>query len=140
MKKSQSAVEFSLLLAFMLLALVVFVGIANTKMDEVTGKRNQKILNDLAGVVKSEMELATMSEPGYNRTFNLPSRMNQKEYTIYFKNGSSLGTDFSTITVYFNDEPETEVTIFTSPNITGKIFKGANYIQREGNLTRIDDN
>ncbi len=85
--KAQAGFEFIALVGFMFMIFVVFLGIINQRTVEFQEQKNQQSLRDMGDVIKKEIDLATKAEPGYSRTFNLPSTINSKHYNATIQKG-----------------------------------------------------
>jgi hypothetical protein len=135
MKKSQMSLELALVIGFMLIVLTVFVSFISSKVVDIKKEKDTKILQDLTNVIKSEIDLAAISENGYRRTFQLPPKLDGADYTIKYDNGTSTGGKFTILTTYYNGDPGNEVVIFVAPKIFGSgplntINKGSNTITK----------
>ncbi len=81
-KKSQSSIEFLIFLGVALIILIVFSIINLTYLNFNLKQRESTSAQDLAKLIKNEINLASRVEPGYIRTVTLPIKLDNKEYSI----------------------------------------------------------
>lgn len=90
MRKAQVSMEFVILMTFMILIFtVVFVVIqqkAVNMQDSLTGKQAQEVAN----IMKNEIEMAHTAVEGYRKEFWIPDYINGEEYEITIKDRSEL--------------------------------------------------
>ena len=142
MTKAQSSLEFVLIISFVLLSFSSFLVFYNLKLVDVQKQKNYDVLEDRAEVIKSEVQMASIVEDGYIRNFYLPPDLGDLNYTITYRNGSSLGDiNFSIFEVgYTNDELSIgEYVFFLYPNVTGTFKKGEyNKISKDNGVVCIN--
>ncbi|MGM5485498.1 MAG: hypothetical protein ACQEP1_06535 [Nanobdellota archaeon] len=134
MKRAQSSIEFSLVIGIMVMTLSVFLIFLNTQMIEMQRENKYAILSDMGEVIESEMELANSVEDGYTRTIRLPETLDGFDYHIGLRNGSTLGTNYSIITMGYNESEDLDVgdyVFFLGPNISGEFEAGNNIIEKD---------
>lgn len=81
-KKSQSSIEFMILVAFILFGFSVFFAFIYGGISDNAIKKNNKELLDIANIVKEEVDLAYKSSEGYRRVFKIPSKIENLDYEI----------------------------------------------------------
>lgn len=134
MKKSQSSIEFTIVLSIVLLGFSLFLIFYNVEMVNVQKDLNHNLLVDAGQVIESEIGIAAHVEKGYKRSFYLPNQLNRLDYNVSFVNGSSMGTNYTLFMINFKNEDKSNgYVFFTYPNISGKIILGTN-----NNITKKD--
>ena len=93
-KKSQFSIEFAILMAFMFLVFVVFIGIITSKVAESKENERLKIAEDIAALAKNEIDLAKSASDGYSRNFKLPVKISGNSYTIGIINNRELVVNY----------------------------------------------
>lgn len=97
------------------LILVAAISYYNT---ENTTKKNLIYSQELVSLVENELSLAAKVKPGYIRTFELPAKINNQDYTIELSGGDIILT---------YDELNF---IGIAPNVTGTVInKGLNTVK-----------
>jgi len=81
--KCQVALEFMLLVGFLLFIFVIVLGIVSANTSYMFKKKEIIIGEDIATKVEKEINLAANVLDGYSRKFTLPQKLANKEYTIY---------------------------------------------------------
>jgi len=116
--KSQSAMEFLILIGLAFLATILFVTISVNEIKEFKSQKDFFLIKDLALKLQKEVSIAATVEDGYERNFDLPNKLESTDYFITTKNTSitvnSSGTVFSV----------------TIPIIIGNFTKGNNKIEK----------
>ena len=118
--KSQSSVEFFMLVGLAFLAVIIFVGASANEMKEFKDERDFLLIKDLGLKLQSEIGIASYVEDGYERNFTLPDRLESTvDYYILTKNTSiSINSSKAVFSARI-------------PMIYGKNFtKGSNKIER----------
>lgn len=118
--KSQFAVEFVMLMAFMLLVFLGFFALISSRILDAKQTENQKIAENLANLVREEIILANSVTDGYNRVFNIPKKVKGVSYNI------SLLFDRELLVEYLGNEH----LIFLPQNVRGNISVGSNEIKK----------
>ena len=81
-RKAQFAIEFIILISFMFLVFLIFMSIISSKILEAKENERQQISEDIAGLVKNEVQLAKSVSNGYSRNFNIPNKIRGMDYGI----------------------------------------------------------
>jgi len=126
--KAQFAIEFIVLIAFMFLIFVGFIAVITTKILESKENERQGIVEDIAALVKNEIDLAKSVTDGYLRTFNLPSRIGGNTYNIEIIENRELVVNYV----------DKEYVLFLQENIQGNVNPGANTIRKENGIVYIN--
>ncbi|MBI4149645.1 hypothetical protein HY491_04305 [Candidatus Woesearchaeota archaeon] len=88
--KSQVSMELVLIFAFILTVFIVLMGALSTQFSELNQEKDQAALDTLAQVIRNEVFLATQVSNNYIRKFELPSRVNGRQYTLAIEDGDLL--------------------------------------------------
>ncbi len=116
--KAQSAVEFALIIGFLMLVFSAMVVIVTDKSIQLQQSTDYDALHQLGSVVKSELDFAGTTEQGYLRTIYLPSQLNGLDYNLTLIKGVDLGANYSVIVVSYKTLPIGQYIAFTYGNIT----------------------
>jgi len=81
-KKSQSSIEFMILLTFLLFVFTLLFAFIYKNMSERIIENNNKKLIEIANVIREEIELAHQSSDGYYRVFEIPPKINSLDYIV----------------------------------------------------------
>ncbi len=120
--KAQIAVEFIFLVSVTFIMLLIFLKVAGNQADELNEKKEFILVKDLAYKIQYEINMATQVKSGYNRTFFIPEKLDNKDYTItQTENKITIGLKNSEFTI-------------TIPEINGNINKGNNTIINKGGV------
>ena len=120
MKKSQSAMEFMIIVGVLLL---IVLGISYTFYQNISEKEKQQknlVFHELAKTVQKEIELASKTFDGYQREFEIPDKVAEKEYNITIVES-----------VVFVQTTDGKIALaLPVKNVTGQIQKGQNIIRK----------
>ena len=125
LKKSQIMIEFVLITGIVLATAVIFI--AALSQNKALHRSNEFFLvKDVALKIQNEISVTSYIEDGYSRQFELPEKINNKDYNISIIN--------NTLTVWTN------TTSFVAPilNITGYLKKETNTITKANGVTYIN--
>ena len=81
-KRSQSAIEFMILVIFFLFSFTAFFIAIQWNMSDKLSERQALAVKNIAITVQDEINLASQSSDGYYRQFKLPEEINGREYDI----------------------------------------------------------
>lgn len=84
-KKGQSAIEFALLVSFVLILMGVFLVAIQKNLNDAQAIRDEELVNQLMNVIRAETVFAEQSGLGYTRTIFLPTNLDGSPYTINSK-------------------------------------------------------
>ncbi len=129
-KKSQFSIEFAVLIAFMFLVFVAFIGVITSKVAESEENERLKIAEDIATLAKNEIELAKSASNGYSRNFDLPARIKGDSYSIEVIGNRELVVDYI----------DKEHVSFLQEKICGDIFITNNEIDKENGVVCVNSN
>ncbi len=80
--RAQISIEFILLVSFAFMILMIFLTSVRSQAIDLNEKRDFVLVKDLAYKVQHEINIATQVKSGYNRTFSIPEKLNNKGYAI----------------------------------------------------------
>ncbi len=127
-KKSQTAIEFVILVGFILFFFSIFFLFINEKISvKINEEQNMKV-KDIALTVKDEINLALESTNGYHREFMLPEKIGKKDYKINVTDGM----------IYVRTIDKTNAIALPIMNITGDVRIGSNNITKKNNKVYIN--
>lgn len=118
MSKAQVSFEFIIITSILVFITIVFGLFASERLLDIRDRSNFLQLQDLAGTVRNEIEVAHGMEDGYERRFGLPDYVGNSEYSIVLAN--------ATVVISFQDE---EFAFAVLP-VNGSVQKGANRIRK----------
>jgi len=127
---SQSALEFIVLIAFMFLIFVAFIAVITTRVIEEKDNEKQGVAENLATLVKNEIDLAKSSANGYKRTFYIPIKIEGIVYSIEIIDNRELVINYI----------DKEYVSFLPEKVCGDIFKPSNEISKEEGITCVNSN
>lgn len=79
--KSQSSTEFMVFVGIAIIILMSYFAIAHTYLNLTYKQRDIISGQDLAKQIKNEINLAARVEDNYQRTFTLPTKVGNKDFT-----------------------------------------------------------
>ena len=122
LKRGQSAMEFIILIGFLLVAFVVFMLVIQENMKDRTDKRQNTQIIEIALSVKNEVDLAYQSSDGYVREFELEKNPYGGGYEVRIEDNL----------VFVNSVDGKHAISLAVPNVTGDVNKeGINIIKKE---------
>jgi len=125
-RKAQFAIEFSMMIALAMVALLVLAGVLYFMTYDYSEDRNIRRLTDLGYSLQNELILANQVEDGYERIVVLPDKVESAQYSI-----SKVNNDL--VITYRSAE-----LLFPVPqNITGAFQKGTNTIHKISGVVSI---
>ena len=119
---AQGAMEFTILIGFILLFFTVFFLVINGNISDKMRERNDLIMKDLALAVQDEINLAFISIEGYSRTFVIPEKLFNKDYSISI---------IDELVYIVTDDEKYAVSLPVAP-VIGQVNKGSNTIRNIG--------
>ncbi len=127
---AQFAIEFIVLLAFMFLVFLGFTAVITTQILDAKESERQEIAEDVATLVKNEIELAKSVSDGYTRNFKLPARINGNSYNIEIIDNRELVVNYL----------DKEYVLFLPDKICGDIFIPDNIVDKENGVICANSN
>ncbi len=129
MRKAQSAVEASLIISFMLLVFVLFVGVFTIRMKYIQDKQQEEGFMIMAENIGSEIEIANNVEKGYQRNFSLPAKAGGLEFNVTLINSTVLGGNHTELVLQsLASRKLTHVETIKLNNVFGQICTGPEYL------------
>ena len=125
---AQFAIEFIVLISFMFIIFLGFTAIVTSKIIEAKESKRQEIAEDIAALAKNEIDLARSVSDGYNRTFNLPLKVDGNTYTIEIIGNRELIVNYL----------DKEYVLFLKDNVAGNLNTGENTIRKENGVVYIN--
>ena len=124
--KAQIAIEFILLVSVAFVILIIFLTSVRSQATDLNKRKDFVLVKDLAYKVQYEINIATQVKSGYNRTFFIPEKLDNKEYTINIEKNE--------ITIRL----EKLEFVLDIPEINGNINKGNNQIKNLGGVVYLN--
>lgn len=81
-KKAQVSTEFTILIAFMFLIFLVYMGAIQDRAIDFSKNADNILLEQIGQVILTEIDNAAFTENGYKRQFEIPSTLLNKNYDI----------------------------------------------------------
>lgn len=124
--KAQIAMEFVLLICIAFLMLLIFLAVMGDQIDDINKRKEFALVKDIAYKVQYEINMAAQVKSGYNRTFFIPEKLDNNDYTITkTKNDITVTLKNSEFTINI-------------PEISGTIKKGNNTIKNLGGVIYLN--
>ena len=128
-KKSQFALEFVILMAFMFIIFVAFFAIVSNTLIEQRETQGQQKAENIAALVDNEIKLAKSVNNGYERTFKLPTKVDGNDYDIEILDNKELVVNYL----------EYEYVLFLPENFEGDIGIGLNEIKKIDDIVYLSN-
>lgn len=125
---AQFAIEFVVLVAFMFLIFLGFTAVITSKILEAKENERQKIAEDIATLVRNEIDLAKSVADGYNRIFSIPNKVEGSDYNIEIIDNRELVVNYI----------DKEYVSFLPEKVEGNINLGENAIRKEDGVVYIN--
>lgn len=120
MKKAQTAIEFILLMGFILFFFVTFLGVLNKNQYEKTYEQQRIALKNNVENIQKEITMAWKSSNGYQRKFSIPEKILNLEYNV------SIQQEM----IYAITEDKKHAIAVSVPKTNGSIQKGENTVRK----------
>ena len=127
MKKAQASLEFVLLMTFLI---IIFILILTLSMNKLEESKNQLIADSVDGLsnsIEQEIKLTKSFSDGYTRIFNIPKKINDKDYEISIVKNRELVIKAGSY----------EHVAFLPANIIGNIGRGINLIEKKNGIVYV---
>lgn len=129
LKKGQSAIEFIMLVAGVLLFFTIFFMILQNNTEMKYTEKNNLLIKQTAHKIKDEIDLATTASEGYSRVFKIPEKIGNREYNATIQEGM--------IYLITHDE-KYAIAIPTKP-VNGNLEIGENLIEKKNKEVYLND-
>ena len=126
--KSQTAIEFMMLVGFVFFAFTVFVLAVQTSTSEKIKEEQTLRVKEIVIDVQDEINLASKSSDGYYREFKIPENINGMGYDI------SITEDM----VYLITDDENYAIALPVLEVTGDVNNGVNIIKKEDGVVNLN--
>ena len=126
LKKSQITSEFIIFSGIALIASIIFISISVSQLKTLYETKELLLVKDVALKIEKEIDITSDIEDGYYREFELPEKIDDKDYNISIVN--------NTLTVYTN----TTAYFVEILNITGYLKKESNTIKKVNGVVHIN--
>lgn len=125
MKYGQVAFEFSVMIGFSLIMMMVLLIIINALFaDNVEDERRQAMLS-LGYALQDELIIASTVQPGYEHDLFIPEKLGRFTYTL------------DATTTSFSITSSKQIITFHTPKTSGAFTKGSNTIKNDGAVISI---
>ncbi|MFC1697663.1 hypothetical protein ACFL1H_04995 [Nanoarchaeota archaeon] len=140
--KGQSAVEFLMLLGFLMIFFLVLFGFLNQRMSIASYENKYIRLDNIGDYIRNEFEIASFALDGYEREFSLPGNLEGYDY-----NANVYVTDIGYLNelVLTYDDEEYEIVYILPANISVggldievELIKGANNIIKTDGIVYLN--
>ena len=127
-KKSQSSIEFIILVGFMLFFFTLFFIAIQSNISSTSESREVTMIKEIALTVQNEINLAYKSSDGYSRKFKLPEKIANQDYTLIIEEED----------VYIKTADNKIALALPVIPVTGNINKGENQIRKENDTVYLN--
>ena len=107
-----------------------FIAVLTSKVLEAREGEREKIAEDLATMVRNEVDLAKSVSDGYTRTFNIPNKLEGSDYNIEIIDNRELVVNYI----------DKEYVLFLPEKICGDLFIPDNEIDKEKGIVCVNSN
>ncbi len=129
-KRSQTAMEFVILIAFVLFFFTAFSLVIQRNMSDKLREKKNLAIKEIALTVQDEIALAQASSEGYFRTFKLPKNLNGQDYIIELNEGM--------VYIYTLDNKYAMALPIADVTVVNLIQKGFNNITKENGEVKLN--
>jgi len=126
--KSQSSIEFLILVGVIFFFFLGFLIAIQTSINDKVKEKNNLLLKNTAYKIQDEINFASESSDGYEREFKIPDKIGSKDYDI----------DIIANMVYLKTIDNKNSIALPIPVITGNIIKGDNLIKKINNTIYLN--
>lgn len=127
-KKSQSSIEFVILIVFILFFFTIFFIAVQSNISSTSKSREGSVIKEIALTVQDEINLAYKSSDGYFRKFRLPDKIANQDYTLIIVEES----------VYIKTSDNKNALALPVIPVIGNINKGENQIRKENGTVYLN--
>ncbi|MBN2053181.1 class III signal peptide-containing protein [Candidatus Woesearchaeota archaeon] len=117
----QGSTEFILIIAAVIVILTGIVILVQWKLGEAKKQGTDSNAQELANLIRAEIQMAADSSSTYSREFFIPETLNGEDYDIRFNNQTEIA-------IIVNGR---EFVIFLNHAVNGSLQKGRNLIQKD---------
>jgi len=127
-KKSQTSIEFLVLIGTVMLFFVLFFVAIHNNMSTKIRERQNIMFKEVVLSVQDEINLALKSSEGYERSFKIPQDIAGKDYEI----------NLIEETVYIQSDDDKISMAVPIPSVNGDVVKGDNIIRKQGGVIYLN--
>jgi len=127
-KKGQTAIEFLVLMGFLLFFFAGFFLIIQGNLGEKIQENQNLLVQDVAAAIQTEINLAWQSSEGYLRVFKISEKIGNLDYEASITEGD----------VYVRTTNGKYATAVSVPPVVGDLVKGENTIRKQGGLVYLN--
>lgn len=142
--RGQTAIESAMLISMMMAVMVIFALFMTERVATIREEKDKALLEEMTDVIRNEIFLASTAQSGYHREFQVPEKLYGKDYQITLTSSADIETqlgysaNFSELVVrYVNYTTTYEVVASLPKDVTGKVRKGANVINKRKEVVII---
>lgn len=117
-KRGQSSIEFFLIFMAVTVIFLILLGVVGNSLSKVRKQEAEKEFYLILESSQKEIILARESIDGYQRTFFIPEKVRNRDYSIQIVGNS----------VYLNSSDPFYAVSLPIYNVTGQLIKGDNLI------------
>lgn len=126
--RAQSAIEFMVLIGAVMFFFTLFFIAIHDSMSEKIKEQNKIKIEETANQIKQEIDFAFESTDGYQRSFTIPERVNNKEIDVSIIEGA----------VYLKTLDDKYAVAIPTHNVTGDLAIGLNTIRKQGGIIYLN--
>ena len=127
-KRAQTAVEFIILISFVLLVFTMFFLLIQSNLSDNKKYMSTREVKELALTVQEEINLASDSVDGYYREFKIPLVAGNEDYDINLTEGF----------VYIRTKSGRNSIALPVRVVEGNILKGDNFIKKQNGGVKLN--
>ncbi len=127
--RGQSAVEFTILVGFVLFFFAAFMYAVQSNIADKNFEKKRIEVNEVAFHVRDEINLAFGADDGYSRNFEIPVLIGGLDYSIEILDGL----------VYLNSTDGRHAISLPVGNVTGEVMKGNNLIRKSNGIVYLNE-
>jgi hypothetical protein len=127
--KGQSSFEFVAIIGILFLVVLGSFAFVQSRTYAVMQERYSGLLEGIANIIRSELDMAYDVKGDYYREFILPEVVEGANYSV------NMTSNSQDIVLRIED---TEYVVFLNQNLTGSIKKGMNVIRKSGQNISIN--
>ncbi len=128
-KRSQSAIEFIILVGFILFFFTTFFLAIQGNISDKLEERKTLRIKEIALAVQDEINLASQSSEGYYREFKIPNDISGQDYEV----------EIIEEMVYVKTQDGKHAIALPVQNVTGQIEKPDNIIKKENGVVKLNE-
>jgi len=132
-KKSQGGIELMILVGVLLTFFVTFSLVMQYKIESKKNEVQALNFKNVATNIQDEINYATESPDGYYREFDVPLKINDKDFTISHETETDGGT-----TIYLEENDKKNSYSVRVGTFVGAFRKGKNTIKKANGEVKVN--